>query len=53
MTIFTRLFQIGTKAAYAPTSGANLTTTFARDRLSRTMPGETGAHTGSRYGLFV
>lgn len=53
MSIFARLFSAGTKAAYAPTNGANLTTTFARDRLARTMPGETGARTGSSYGLFV
>lgn len=53
MTIFAKFFTVGTKAVYAPTSGANLTTAFARDRLSRTMPGETGARAGSRYGLFV
>lgn len=53
MTIFARLFRVGTAAAYAPTSGTNLTTAFARDRLARTMPGETAARAGSSYGLFV
>ena len=53
MSIFARLFSAGTKAAYTPTSGLNLTTAFARDRLARTMPGETAARTGSSYGLFI
>ena len=53
MTIFARLFRAGTRVAYAPTNGVNLTTAFARDRLLRTMPGETAARTGSSYGLFV
>ena len=53
MTIFAKLFSIGTKAAYAPTTGNNLTTTFERARLARSMPGEMGARTGSRFGLFV
>jgi hypothetical protein len=53
MSIFAKFFRVGTLAAYAPTTGANLTTTFERNRLGRTMPGETGARAGSRYGLFV
>ena len=53
MSIFAKLFSVGTRAAYAPTTGENLTTAFARDRLSRTMPGETGARTGASFGLFI
>lgn len=53
MTIFAKLFGVSTKAAYAPASGTNLTTTFERARLAGTMPGEMGARTGSRFGLFV
>ncbi|MFZ2102181.1 MAG: hypothetical protein WAU86_16625 [Oricola sp.] len=31
----------------------NEATMFARARLARTMPGETGARAGSRYGFFI
>jgi len=53
MSIFAKLFRVGTLSAYAPTNGANLTTTFERNRLGRTMPGETAARVGSSFGLFV
>jgi hypothetical protein len=32
---------------------ANLTTILERQRLSRTMPGQTGALAGSRYGFLI
>ena len=31
----------------------NPTTTFERQRLGRTMPGQTGAMAGSRYGFLI
>lgn len=44
MKIFSRLF--GKREA-------NLTTMIERDRLSRTMPGQTAAVTAARLGLLV
>lgn len=32
---------------------SNATTFFERARLARTMPGETGARAGARYGFIV
>ncbi|TYR32412.1 hypothetical protein FY036_11445 [Mesorhizobium microcysteis] len=32
---------------------SNLTTALERQRLGRTMPGQTGAMAGSRYGFLV
>jgi len=53
MSFFTRLFSASTHAAYMPTSGRNLTTDMERRRLYGTMPGETGARTGSRFGIML
>ncbi|QKV17342.1 hypothetical protein HTY61_02110 [Oricola thermophila] len=47
MNAFTRFFRRRRNAA------ANSTTLFERARLARTMPGETGARAGSRYGFIV
>lgn len=45
MKLFSRLF--------ADRRPANLTTVFERQRLGRTMPGQTGALAASRYGFLV
>lgn len=45
MNIFSRFFS-GRREA-------NLTTTLERQRLARTMPGQTGALAASRLGLLV
>lgn len=34
-------------------ASVNETTLFERARLARTMPGETGARAGPRYGFFI
>lgn len=47
MTVFTRFFRRQRGAVM------NQTTVFARARLARTMPGETGARAASRYGSIV
>lgn len=38
---------------FAARRSANLTTTLERQRLGRTMPGQTGALNASRFGFFV
>ncbi len=53
MSIFLNLFRASTRSAYAPATGRNLTTAMERQRLANTMPGETGARAGSRYGMIV
>lgn len=53
MSIFAKFFRAGMFAAYEPTTGRNLTTTFERKRLSGTMPGEVGARAGAKYGLML
>lgn len=45
MTAFTRFFRRD--------RALNEATLFARARLARTMPGETGARAGSRYGFLI
>jgi hypothetical protein len=45
MKFFSRLF--------APRRNANLTTALERQRLAKTMPGQTGAITASRLGGIV
>lgn len=45
MKLFSRLFS-GRRET-------NLTTALERQRLSRTMPGQTGALAASRYGFLV
>ena len=44
MTLFSRFF--GRRES-------NLTTALERQRLSKTMPGQTGAMAGSRFGFLV
>jgi hypothetical protein len=53
MSFFTRLFSASTRTAYMPFNGQNLTTEMERRRLSGTMPGETGARAGSRFGIML
>ena len=45
MNVFARLFRFR--------KSANLVTLRERDRLSRTMPGQTGAVSANRYGFLV
>lgn len=45
MKLFSRLFS-GRREA-------NMTTTLERQRLGKTMPGQTGALAASRYGFLV
>lgn len=45
MKLFSRLF--------ARKSSANLTTVLERQKLGRTMPGQTGAMAGARLGALV
>lgn len=45
MTLLSRIFR-----SRRP---SNPTTVFERQRLSRTMPGETGARAASRFGFVV
>jgi len=45
VTFFHRLF--------APKQGGNLITTLERQRLIRSMPGQTGALAGARLGFLV
>jgi hypothetical protein len=45
MKIFARLF--------GKRNEANLTTTLERQRLSRTMPGQTGAVAANRLGVLI
>jgi hypothetical protein len=45
MKFFSRLF--------AKKSEGNLTTALERQKLSRTMPGQTGAMAGARFGALV
>ena len=47
MTAITKFFRRNRSVS------ANETTLFERARLARTMPGETGARAGSRYGFIV
>lgn len=47
MTAITRFFRRNRSAA------SNATTYFERARLARTMPGETGARAGARFGFIV
>lgn len=53
MSFFVRMFSASAASAFAPTSGRNLSTEIERRRLSKTMPGETGARTGARYGIML
>lgn len=53
MSFFAKLFAASTLTAFAPTNGQNLTTEFARQRLAGTMPGETGARAGARFGIML
>ncbi|MEL6921437.1 MAG: hypothetical protein AAFO77_10525 [Pseudomonadota bacterium] len=53
MSVFAKFFRAGVFAAASPINGRNLTTDMERDRLSRAMPGEYGARTGSRFGLML
>lgn len=45
MTFFARLFK--------SRRDRNMVSVFERQRLSRTMPGQTGAMAGSRLGILV
>ena len=45
MKLFSRLFSERRQT--------NLTTALERQRLGRTMPGQTGAMAGARYGFLV
>lgn len=45
MKLFSRLFTAR--------RDTNLTTALERQRLGKTMPGQTGAMAGSRYGFLV
>jgi len=47
MTAITKFFRRDRVAS------GNATTLFERARLARTMPGETGARAGARYGFIV
>ncbi|WP_306117804.1 MULTISPECIES: hypothetical protein [unclassified Roseitalea] len=47
MSIFARLF------GHRADTHDNLATVLERRRLARTMPGETGARAGSRYGFII
>lgn len=53
MSIFTRFFSVSTQSAFTPHTGRNIVTENERRRLADTMPGETGARTGSRFGLML
>lgn len=53
MSIFTRFFSASTRSAFLPHSGRNIVTETERRRLSGTMPGETGARVGSRFGIML
>lgn len=53
MSIFAKIFRVSTLSAFAPSNGANLTTELERRRFSNTMPGETGARAGARFGLML
>jgi hypothetical protein len=46
MNLFSRLFR-------ARRAASNLTTELERARLSRTMPGQTGAMAAARFGFIV
>jgi hypothetical protein len=47
MSVITNFFRRGRGMA------ANETTLYERAKLARTMPGETGARAGARYGFIV
>ncbi|WP_199223217.1 hypothetical protein [Oricola cellulosilytica] len=47
MSVITRFFRRNRKVS------GNDATVFERARLARTMPGETAARAGSRYGFLI